>query len=115
MASGILITAVLIFAMRGMFLGFSGVIGRLVGFGLGYYVAYSYRSQLAEFISNNTQISLPAIVIQMMSGLVLFMATLFVSGLLINALFKMIGKIIPGFKAIMDKESLGGKITGATV
>lgn len=109
MASGILITVVLIFAMRGLFLGFSGVIGRLVGFGLGYYVAYSYRAQLAQFVSNSTEISLPAIVIQMMSGLALFLATLFISGLLISALFKLIGKVIPGFKAIMDKESLGGK------
>ncbi len=115
MASGILITAVLIFAVRGMFLGFSGVIGRLLGFAAGYFVAYSYRVEVAEFITQNTSISLPAIALQMMSGLGLFIVTMFVTGLLVSAIFKLLGSTIPLFKAIVDNDSLGGKVAGASL
>lgn len=115
MASGILITAVLIFALRGMSLGFSGVIGRLLGFPLGYLAAYNYRAQLAEFITLNTGISLPSIALQMMSGLGLFIVTMFITGLVVSALFKLLGTVIPIFKAIADNNSVGGKVAGATL
>ncbi|ARN74642.1 hypothetical protein [Oceanicoccus sagamiensis] len=115
MAEGILITAVLIFAVRGMFLGFSGVIGRLLGFALGYFVAYSYREQLALFISQNTTINLPPVALQMMSGLGLFIATMLVTGLAVSTIFKLLGHIIPLFKTIVDNDSLGGRVAGATL
>ncbi len=115
MASGILITAVLIFAVRGMFLGFSGVIGRLLGFAAGYFVAYSYRLQLAEFITQNTSISLPSIALHMMSGLGLFIVTMFITGLAVSALFKLLGSVLAVFKAIVENDSLGGKVAGATL
>ena len=115
MASGILITAVLIFALRGMSLGFSGVIGRLLGFPLGYLAAYNYRAQLAEFITLNTGISLPSIALQTMSGLGLFIVTMFITGLVVSTLFKLLGTVIPIFKAIADNNSIGGKVAGATL
>ena len=115
MASGILITAVLIFALRGMSLGFSGVIGRLLGFPLGYLAAYNYRAQLAEFITLNTGISLPSIALQTMSGLGLFIVTMFITGLVVSTLFKLLGTVIPIFKAIADNNSVGGKVAGATL
>lgn len=115
MASGILITAVLIFALRGMSLGFSGVIGRLLGFPLGYLAAYNYRAQLAEFITLNTGISLPSIALQTMSGLGLFIVTMFITGLVVSTLFKLLGTVIPIFQAIADNNSVGGKVAGATL
>jgi uncharacterized membrane protein required for colicin V production len=114
MASGLLITAVLFFAVRGMFLGISGVIGRLAGFALGYVVAYRFRHQLAAFVSQNTGINLPDVALQMMSGLVLFVSTMFITGLLVNGLFKLLGKSIPGFDAMADRNSIGSKVAGAT-
>lgn len=115
MASGILITAVLVFAVRGMFLGFTGVVGKLIGFLLAYIIAFSFRNQLAVFISENTSISLPVTALQIAAGLVLFFGTLFLTGFLISMLFKSLGKVIPGFNKLVDKDSLGGKITGATL
>lgn len=113
MASAILITAVLFFAVRGMFLGFSGVIGRLIGFGLGYIVAYVYRQPFAALIEHNLSSGLPPMVLQVVAGLVLFVVTMFASTLAINTLFTVIGKIIPGFHLIGDKESVGGRVAGA--
>lgn len=115
MASSILIIAVLLFALRGLLLGFSGVIGRLLGFALGYLVADHYRDPLADFISLNTSIGLPAVALQIISGLGLFIVTLFFTGLIVAMLFKLLGRVIPIFKMIADNHSIGGKIAGATL
>ena len=115
MASGLLITAVLLFAVRGMFLGFTGVISKLISLFLAYVVAFSFRYQLAVFLSENTSITLPITALQIVSGVILFFGTLFLSGFVISWLFKSLGNVIPGFNSLLDKDSLGGKITGATV
>lgn len=115
MASGILITAVLFFAVRGMFLGFSGVIARLVGFALGYLVAYHFRNPLAAYITSHSDIALPPIALQMISGLVLFIATMLISSALIKSLFKLLGKLLPGFNFLGSKDSTGSRLAGATV
>jgi hypothetical protein len=115
MASGLLITAVLVFAVRGMFLGLTGVIGRFIGFILAYIAAYSFRHQLAAFVSTNTSITLPTTILEVICGIALFVVTMFITGLIIKAAFKLIGKVIPGFTAIADQDSWGGKITGATL
>ncbi|MGK0501086.1 MAG: putative membrane protein required for colicin V production [Oceanicoccus sp.] len=101
--------------MRGMFLGLSGVIGRLVGFIAAYLVAFFFRLSLAEFISSNIDIRLPLIALQMISGFLLFVGTLFVASLLVSSLLQLCGRLIPGLKAILDNDALAGKIAGASI
>ncbi|MEH6558933.1 MAG: CvpA family protein [Oceanicoccus sp.] len=113
MAMAILITAVLVFAVRGMFLGFTGVIGRATGIICGYWVAYSYRHQLAELITSHVNISLPSMVIEAISGLILFFGAMIVSNLVVTGLVKGIATVIPGFKILVNKESLASKFAGA--
>ena len=113
MAMAILITAMLVFAVRGMFLGFTGVIGRATGVICGYWVAYSYRHELAELITSHVNISLPSMAIEAISGLILFFSAMIVSNLIVTGLVKGIATVIPGFKTLANKESLASKCAGA--
>ncbi|WP_101759843.1 CvpA family protein [Oceanicoccus sp. KOV_DT_Chl] len=115
MAGSILIVVVLIFALRGFFLGVSGVIGRIIGIVLGYYVAYQFQSPLATLISTQLGLNLPILVLKIISGLLLFVGTLFLTGLAVNMTFKIIGNIIPPLKAFSDKQSTTGKTIGAAL
>ena len=115
MASGIVITAALLFAVRGMFLGFNGVIARLVGMALGYYVAYSYRADLSTYVVNQYQPNFPEIVIQTACAMALFFVAWATGSVAVSLLFKVLGNAIPGFKQLFNQDTVGGKITGALV
>ncbi|MFA7555955.1 MAG: hypothetical protein WCY88_17055 [Spongiibacteraceae bacterium] len=115
MASGILITAVLIFAVRGMFLGFNGVIARLLGLVLGYSAAVMYRAPVAAFISEKINSGMPSLLIEILTGFGLFIGTVLLCNILVNSTLTMLANIIPGLKSITHKESIGSKITGAGV
>ena len=113
MAGSLLLVVILIFALRGFFLSVTGVIGRLLGFILGYFIAYQFRGSLATVLSTQLGLELPAMVLQMISGLILFISVVFLTGLVVNAAFKTLGTIIPPLKAVTDKDSTTGKIIGA--
>ena len=113
MAMAILITAVLVFAVRGMFLGFAGVIGRVAGIVCGYWAAYSYRHQLAEFVASQASISIPGIVIEAVSGFALFFGGMIAGSLVVAGLFKSIAGAVPGLKVLANKGSLPSKCAGA--
>lgn len=113
MAMGILITAVLVFAVRGMFLGFTGVIARTAGIICGYFVAYSYRHQLSELVTTHTNISVPGMVIEVISGFILFFGAMIVCSLIVAGLFRGMAAFVPGLKTLTDKESLASKCAGA--
>lgn len=115
MAGSLLIVIVLIFALRGFFLGISGVIGRLTGFILGYYISYQFQSSLAIFINTQLGLDLPILVLKILSGLLLFFGTMYLSSLAINTAFKLLSQIIPPIKAILDKNSMASKVIGATI
>ena len=113
MAMAILITAVLVFAVRGMFLGFAEVIGRVAGIVCGYWAAYSYRHQLAEFVASQASISIPGIVIEAVSGFALFFGGMIAGSLVVAGLFKGIAGAVPGLKVLANKGSLPSKCAGA--
>lgn len=113
MAMAILITAVLVFAVRGMFLGFAGVIGRVAGIVCGYWAAYSYRYQLAELVASQASISIPSIVIELLSGVALFFGGMIAGSLVIGGLVKGITGAVPGLKVLANRESLPSKCAGA--
>ncbi|GEM_PF-6605097 len=113
MATGILITVVLVFAVRGMFLGFAGVIGKTAGIIGGYLVAYHYRHPLAELIASHITISLPPAVIAAISGSILFISTMIVTGLAVAMICRAICATIPALNVILNKASWGSKCAGA--
>jgi uncharacterized membrane protein required for colicin V production len=114
MASSILFIVVLFFALRGFFLGFSGVIARVSGFILGYYIAYSFRDPVARLITESATVNIQPIVLQVISGTALFFTTFFITGLLVTALFKLLTKLIPALKNLFEKNSTSSRVIGAT-
>ena len=113
MASSLLFIAILVFAVRGFFLGFVGVITKVVGLVLGYIIALSFRAKLAAWVISNTTINLPSVVIEVGCGAALFFSVFFSSGLIISACAGLIKKTIPVFKPILENDSTTGRITGA--
>ncbi|MFT5691943.1 MAG: putative membrane protein required for colicin V production [Oceanicoccus sp.] len=114
MAESILILAVLVFAVRGMFLGFVGVISRVVGIFLAYYVTYRQQEKVTEYVVKNTQFDIAPVVLQMGTGLCLFFGTVMVAGLVISLIARLLSKISPSVKVLLDNQSTGGRILGAT-
>ncbi len=115
MATSLLTVLVLIFCLRGLFLGLNGVIGRIVGIVLGYYLAYSYRDQLAGVLRNNLELDIPIVGFQVISGLLIFVVTLFVTGLVVNLALSMLGGLIPPLRTLTDKDNMSSKVAGAIV
>ena len=113
MATSLLFLAILVFAVRGFFLGFVGVIGKVLGLIAGYFIAISYRSDAAIWVTNNTTVNLPAMVTEIGCGIALFFLTLFIVGMLVNISAGILKKLIPPLKAILDKNSTGARVTGA--
>lgn len=115
MAASLLTVLVLIFCLRGLFLGLNGVIGRVTGIVLGYYLAYSYRDQLAIVLRNYLELELPIIGFQVISGLLIFVVTLFVTGLIVNLALSMLGGLIPPLGTLTHKDNISSKVAGAIV
>lgn len=115
MATAVLITALLLFAVRGIFLGLNGVIARFLGFVGGYYMAYTYRTDLADAIASFPEVTVPDIFLQIASGLVLFFGTMALCSIAVSLLFKLLANIVPGFKKLLAHETTGGKVTGAVL
>lgn len=113
MAESVLILAVLVFAVRGMFLGFVGVISRVVGIALAYYLTYSYRERVTQYVIENTQFDIAPIVLQIGSGLCLFFGTVIMTGFVISLAARVLSKISPSIKALLDNEAPGSRILGA--
>jgi uncharacterized membrane protein required for colicin V production len=116
MASSVLMIAVIVFAIRGFFLGFVGVIGKAIGLVLGYVLAISYRSDAAIWVSSNTSISsinLPSMIIEIGCGAALFFAALFTTGFVVSACAGLLKKMIPPLEPILNKDSTAGRTTGA--
>ena len=113
MASSILFIVVLFFSVRGFFLGFTGVIARLLGFVLGYFIAFSYRGPLASFIIAQTATDVPPMLLQVATSAGLFFTTLFVTGLLVTGFFTLITKLVPVSKELFDSKSPGSQVFGA--
>lgn len=115
MTTSILFIVVVFFSIRGFFLGFSGVVARLMGVILGYMIAFSYRQPLATFLSENTSSNLSPIILQVITGAALFFATLFIAGLLITTLFNLAAKLIPVLQNLLQQQSPGSRVFGAGI
>lgn len=115
MATGLFIVVVLIFILRGIFLGLSGVIGRLLGFVLAYYFAYNYRGHAVNFIEQQAAINLAPMILEVICGVAIFISTLLITGLLVAFAFKLLASIIPAFKQLADSKSSTAMVAGAVV
>ncbi len=113
MAASFLFIVALFFSVRGFFLGFAGVIARLLGVMSGYFIAYSYRAPLAELISKQTASDISPMLLQVAAGAGLFFTTLFITGLLVTGFFALIIKLIPASKELLDSQSPGSRVFGA--
>lgn len=113
MVSSILLMAVMVFSIRGFFLGFPRVIARLLGFICAYIASLVGRQPLAELLVEKQLIEISPLILQVLSGAVLFFGTLFLVTLLVTSLFKMAAKIIPGLSELVDKDSPGSRVFGA--
>ncbi len=113
MASSILFIAVLFFSVRGFFLAFPGVVARLSGFILGYFIAYSYRAPLAKLIDEKTNADLAPMIFQVLSGAILFFTTMFLVGLIVSGIFSLLTKIVPLSKGLLDSKSTSSRLFGA--
>jgi hypothetical protein len=116
MAEGILITVVIMFALRGLFLGFVGVVSRVTGIILAYYMAYNYRevttSFLTSFFAEGSNNSL-TLILPIVSSLLLFFGTMIITGLIVSTAFKSLAAIIPALKSFAENKSISGKLLGA--
>ena len=113
MAASTLFIVVLFFSFRGFFLGFTGVIARLLGVVLGYLVAFSYRGPLSQFIIEQTSINASPMLLQIASSAGLFFTTLFITGVLVTGFFKLITALVPASKELLDSKSPGSRVFGA--
>lgn len=115
MAAGTLIIAMIFFAARGYFLGLAGVFARVLGLLSGYIVGFSYRSDLAAIIGARTDTGAHPVVLQIISGALLFFGTMFVVSFVVIGLFKLLAKLLPPFRTVLTKEATGSRIAGAAV
>lgn len=115
MASGTLIIAMIFFAARGYFLGLAGVFARVLGLLCGYFVGFSYRSDLANIIAARSDSGAHPIVLQMISGALLFFGTMFLVSFAVIGLFRLLAKLLPFFRAILTKEAMASRVAGATL
>lgn len=115
MASGILFIAILIFATRGYFLSLPGVIARLIGLLCAYFVAFGFRAELASMLATKSHSDMHPMLLQAVSGAVLFFGTLFFVSLTILGLFKLTTRLIPALRPVLSREALGSRIGGATL
>jgi uncharacterized membrane protein required for colicin V production len=113
MALSILVVVVIFFSIRGFFLGFVAVIARLLGIMLGYYVAFSYRYPLAEFIDAQTSLDSSPLFLQIATGAGLFFSTLFITSLIVSAIVKLISKLIPSSRELFDRQSPASRVFGS--
>lgn len=113
MTASILFIVTLFFAIRGFFQGFTAVIARLLGFLLGYYLAYSYRQPLAELISEHSSISASPMILQVAASASIFFATVFIIGLLVTGALALVTRLVPATKELFDKNSPGSRVFGA--
>lgn len=113
MVSSILLMAVLVFSIRGFFLGFPRVIARLLGFICGYIVSLSGRQPLANLLLEKQLVEISPLILQVLASAVLFFGTLFLVTVLVTSLFKLTAKVIPGLSELVDKDSPGSRVFGA--
>lgn len=113
MAAGTLSLAILIFAFRGYFLGLPGAIARMIGVISAYFVAFSYRGQLATSLASNTDGGMHPIVLTAASSAILFFGTLFLVSFVLTNLFRVLARLIKPLRGILDKEALGSRIAGS--
>lgn len=112
MELGILFFVIFIFAIRGFFLGFTAVISRLLGFIIAYAICYSYGESLATYIEKNTSIEVSFIILQLVSSVLLFFTSAFLTGLIVSQLAKFLSLIIPSLKSLLDNQSIGSRLLG---
>lgn len=115
MASGLLIIALLVFAVRGYFLSLPGVIARLLGLLCAYFVAFSFRSDLAALLASKIQSDVHPMLLQVISSAVLFFGTLFLVSLVILSLFRLLTRLAPALRGILSRDALGSRLGGAAL
>jgi len=114
MAEGILIVAMLVFALRGYFLGFVPLLSRLLGYGATYYLSYRYGDVLAVYIAANTGLNLGPIALRIGSSLLLFFTSMFVSAIVLSMVFKLLIKLVPPLKMLFQRGTVGSGLLGAS-
>ena len=113
MAAGTLIIAIIFFSARGFFLGLPAVIARFLGLICAYFIAFSYRSDLAAVLAAKSDGKMHPLILQIASGAILFFGTMFLVSLIVVGLLKLLAKIMPPLAGVLSKEATGGRIGGA--
>ncbi|MFT5579850.1 MAG: hypothetical protein ACI9WS_002610 [Paraglaciecola psychrophila] len=103
----------MVFALRGYFLGFVPLLARLVGYGATYYLSQRYADDLAVAIAANTAITLGPIALGIGSAIIIFVSCMLVSALLLSLLFALLSTLIPPLKRLFERRSLASKLLGA--
>lgn len=113
MVSSILLMAVLVFSIRGFFMGFPRVVARLLGFISAYIVSFSWRQPLAERLFEQQVVDVSPLILQVATGATLFFITLFLVTIIVTGVFKLAAKAIPGLSELVDKNAPGSRVFGA--
>jgi len=114
MAEGILITAMMVFALRGYFLGVVPLLSRLLGYGATYYFSYRYGDALTSYIAANSSITVGPIALRIGSSLLLFFTSMIVSSIVLSLVFKLLLSLIPPLNVLFKRGSLGSGLLGAS-
>ena len=101
------------FVLRGLFLGFVGVISKVVGIILAYYITFNFRTPVAEFIATQTTLTIPITVLPIISSILLFFGTLIITGFAINLMCKLLATLAPPLKPLFSNGSITAKLFGA--
>jgi len=104
-----------LFALRGLFVGFTGIIARLSGLLLGYLSILYYQPVAAEFIASLLAPTASSTVIGLLSTSGLFITVYFTISTLIQLAANGLGIVIPWLKPLLSKRSVSSAIAGLTV
>ncbi len=113
MAQALLIMAALFFAVRGFFLGFTGVIARVAGIVLAYVLVLTQRSNVTDYLAPMVPPSISRLVLEIGVSAGLFFLTVLMVTVLVKLLTKSLGTLIPASRTLLDPSTTTARIGGA--
>lgn len=109
------ITVIAVFAIRGLFAGFTGVIARISSLVLGYLSVMYYQPVAATFVSSLLAEDTSPMVISLLSSAGLFVTVYFITSTLIQLCTHALGLLVPYLKPLLSKRSTASSIAGLAI
>lgn len=113
MINTIFIIFVAFFIVRGLVLGFVGVLARLSGLLLAYLVSYLFAADLAQWILQRYPALMSAPVLYILTGLGLFFVTLLLVSYIVFSIAGLLAKKLPVLAPLNDRHSRLSRASGA--